>query len=370
MQAARGVRTSSTRRAPRTTSRVCGTSTAGSHVDVLRTAIVEVARRQGSLRTRFAVVDGEPRQRVDDEPSIALEFADLSGRDADLDAEVRARIERPFDLAAAAPVRFTLFRLGARRHALLRVWHHIVSDGLSTPLLQHDLTEAYAAARAGREPRWAPLAVDYADYSVLALGEGTRRAGRGRLARRLAAATADLPTLALPGRPGPSAVADVRRGHRVEVDAPGDRRRALRPRPRARCDAVRRVPRRFRRTDVEAVGDPDFAIGTPVSGRVVPELAPLVGFFANTLAIRVDLLRRPRLRRGAEPGARSREGSAGAPAGAIRAPRRRARRLATLRATRSSRWPSRCASTARTSSRSKARPSGATRRATATRSST
>ena len=32
-----------------------------------------------------------------------------------------------------------------------------------------------------------------------------------------------------------------------------------------------------------------IAIGTPVSGRVVPELAPLVGFFANTLAIRVDL---------------------------------------------------------------------------------
>ena len=257
-------------------------------LDALRAAIGAVARRQGSLRTRFAVVDGEPRQHVDDEPSIAFEFVDLSGRDADLDAEVRARVERPFDLAAAAPVRFTLFRLDSRRHALLRVWHHIVSDGLSTPLLQRDLTEAYAAARAGREPRWAPLAVDYADYSVWLAKElaGPAAAASLELWRRR---LADLPTLALP--------ADRTRPPSLTFAA-GIVSRSM---DRKTAGALSALGREQGATPFVAFlaafavlmsrlsGDRDFAIGTPVSGRVVPELAPLVGFFANTLAIRVDL---------------------------------------------------------------------------------
>ncbi|MBK6806134.1 MAG: hypothetical protein IPG84_15470 [Betaproteobacteria bacterium] len=257
-------------------------------VDALRTAIVQVARRQSSLRTRFAVVDGEPRQHVDDEPSIPFEFVDLSGRDADLDAEVRARIERPFDLAAAAPVRFTLFRRASGRHTLLRVWHHIVSDGLSTPLLQRDLTEAYAAARAGREPRWAPLAVDYADYSVWLAKElaGPAAAASLELWRRR---LADLPTLALP--------ADRVRPPSLTF-APGIVSRSMR---RETAGALSAIGRDRGATPFVAFlaafavlmsrlsDDRDFAIGTPVSGRVVPELAPLVGFFANTLAIRVDL---------------------------------------------------------------------------------
>ncbi len=36
-------------------------------------------------------------------------------------------------------------------------------------------------------------------------------------------------------------------------------------------------------------GDEDLAIGTPVAGRPLPELAGLIGFFANTVVIRADL---------------------------------------------------------------------------------
>lgn len=38
-----------------------------------------------------------------------------------------------------------------------------------------------------------------------------------------------------------------------------------------------------------AAGQTDIALGTPVTGRDRPELEPLIGFFVNTVVLRVDL---------------------------------------------------------------------------------
>src|SRR6185295_9668662 len=136
-------------------------------VGALRRAIALVAERQAVLRTRYVVAQGEPRQVVGAASDIALEVVDLGERgDARLEAAVAERMSRPFDLAAGPPVRMVLFTLGPGRHALLRVWHHIMNDGLSSGIFQEDLSEAYAAVRAGRLPAWAPLPIGYADFAA------------------------------------------------------------------------------------------------------------------------------------------------------------------------------------------------------------
>jgi hypothetical protein len=136
-------------------------------VDALRRCDRDGRATAGVLRTRYVVTQGEPRQVVAATSDIALEVVDLGGPDeARLEAAVAERMSRPFDLAAGPPVRFVLFSLGPRRHALLRVWHHITNDGLSSGIFQQDLSEAYAAVRAGRAPAWTPLPVDYADFAA------------------------------------------------------------------------------------------------------------------------------------------------------------------------------------------------------------
>ncbi len=257
-------------------------------VAALAKAIDLVARRQAVLRTRFVTVDGEPRQVVDGEPSLALEVVDLGGQASRLNDEVRARIERPFDLAAAAPVRFTLFRLGPARHVLLRVWHHIIADGLSSPVLQRDLGEAYAAARGGRPPRWTPLAVDYADYAAW-LGSELRGPAFDESLDVWKRRLDGVPTLGLPADRARPATQRFR----------GDV--VSRPLAAGVADALKALGREHGTTPFVAFlaafevlisrlsGDEDFALGTPVGGRSVPELAPLVGFFANTLVVRADL---------------------------------------------------------------------------------
>jgi hypothetical protein len=185
-------------------------------------------------------------------------------------------------------LRWTLFELAPGRHALLRVLHHILADGISSRMLHRDLADAYAAARAGADPALPALPVDYADYAVWQ----ARERGGANEARLLAfwkARLADLPVLALPTdfrRPPTQSF----RGGRVTTTL-----------PRAALAAFEAIGRKEGKTPFIAFlaafsallsrlsGDEDLAIGTPVAGRPLPELAEVVGFFANTVVVRADL---------------------------------------------------------------------------------
>ena len=197
-----------------------------------------------------------------------------------------------FDLATEIPLRARLFRVGEDEHVLVAVVHHIAADGWSITPLVRDLGVAYASRCAGQAPGWAPLAVQYADYTLwqrAQLGDlddviahrraaGLLGAGTGRDARAL-----ELPT----DRPYPP-VADYR-GARVAVDWPAELQQQ-----------VARVAREHNATSFMVVqaalavllskisASTDVAVGFPIAGRRDPALDELVGFFVNTLVLRVD----------------------------------------------------------------------------------
>src|SRR5439155_927061 len=82
------------------------------------------------------------------------------------DARVGRAALRAVEHPAQVPLRAHLFALGAREHVLLLVLHHIAGDGWSLGPLGRDLSRSYAARVSGGVADFAPLGVQYADYTL------------------------------------------------------------------------------------------------------------------------------------------------------------------------------------------------------------
>ncbi|GAA2640432.1 hypothetical protein GCM10010399_87530 [Dactylosporangium fulvum] len=184
----------------------------------------------------------------------------------------------PFDLADPPLLRMALLRTGEQRHRLVLTNHHVLLDGWSTPLAVRDLFDLYA----GRE---LPAPRPYRDY-LRWLGGTDRTAAE--TAWREALAGLDQPTLVAPGA-GP-----------VLSERPGQLERELPAEVTERLVALARDRQVTLNTVVQAAwavllvqltGRTDVVFGTTVSGRPaqVPGVEDMIGFFINTLPVRVPL---------------------------------------------------------------------------------
>ncbi|MEV4118622.1 amino acid adenylation domain-containing protein [Micromonospora sp. NPDC049645] len=266
----------------------------GLDAEVLAAALRDVVGRHEALRTVFAVADGQPYQRVLD-AAVAVPQVTMAAADqASLPGLLEQAVRYVFDLAGELPVRAWLFRMGPAEHVLVLVMHHTASDGWSAGVLVRDLSEAYRARLDGRAPEWAPLPVQYADYTLWQrrlLGED--RDGDGVLARQLEfwrSALAGLPDqLDLPADrlrpPQPS-----HRGGLVELELDAGLHRSLEELARTHRATVFMVLQAGLAMLLSRSGaGTDIPIGTMVAGRTDEALHDLVGFFGNTVVLRVDL---------------------------------------------------------------------------------
>ena len=157
-----------------------------------------------------------------------------------------------------------------------------------------DLEVAYASRCAGQAPGWAPLAVQYVDYTLW------QRTQLGELAdhdspisAQLAyweQALAGMPEhLVLPtDRPYPL-VADYR-GASVAVQWPAQLQQQVRGVAQAHNATSFMVMQAALAVLLAKLSaNPDVAVGFPIAGRRDPALDELVGFFVNTLVLRVEV---------------------------------------------------------------------------------
>jgi amino acid adenylation domain-containing protein len=114
----------------------------------LESAWGEVVRRHEVLRTRYVEHEGTPTQVIEPAQPPAIPAEDLSrlpSAESELRERLRAEAMRPFDLAAAPPVRVRLWRVAKDDHVLLICIHHIATDGWSTELLVRGAVRACTA---------------------------------------------------------------------------------------------------------------------------------------------------------------------------------------------------------------------------------
>ncbi len=267
----------------------------------LRATLDRLVYRHESLRTSFVSVEGEPVQVIGSpEGGFSLREVDLRGlpgreqavRVAQLSAA--EAVER-FDLSSGPLIRGQLLQLAEQEHILLITQHHIISDGWSMGVMIQEVTALYEAYLQGREDPLPALPIQYADYALwqrrhLQAGELERQVQYWREQLRGAPGLLELPTDR--ARPAVQSYA----GQSVEVVLPPSLTRQLRALSQ-RHDSTLFMTLLCGWAVVlgRLSGQSEVVIGTPVANRGRAQLEPLIGFFVNTLALRVDLSGEPRV---------------------------------------------------------------------------
>ncbi len=255
----------------------------------LKRALDGIVARHENLRTTFVDAGGAPAQRIAPPGTgFALTERDLgalAGHEQEFAVSQCSTDEasHPFDLATGPLIRGQLLRLANDDHILLITKHHIISDGWSTTILVRELSALY------RGDTLPPLPVQYADYAAWQ---------RSYLQGEILQAQTGFWKTALAGAP-------------ELIALPTDR-----PRPAQQSYAGRMLPfslsaglsaglRKLSQRHGTTLfmtmlagwsallsrmsGQGEVVVGTPVANRQRADIESLIGFFVNTLAMRVTL---------------------------------------------------------------------------------
>ncbi|WLQ32271.1 amino acid adenylation domain-containing protein [Streptomyces castrisilvae] len=259
--------------------------------DALGRALDELCRRHEVLRTVYGTEAGVPAQIVRDHTPAPLPVHDLSDA-ADPAGRARslatARAREAFRLGSDTPFRRDLMRLGDRDHVLLLRIHHIAADGWSEGILNRELAALYGAFRRGEPSPLPPLPIQYADFAAWQ----QEQLARGALDAETEhwAALLDGPPAAteLPfDRPPTATSGAAGTVLRLPVD------RSAHDRITALCtehgvSLFHALLGGYAALLTRRSGQTDLVIGAPVANRPHAETAGLIGFFVNTVALRVD----------------------------------------------------------------------------------
>lgn len=258
--------------------------------DLLTKALNLLVGRHESFRTTFRVLDDLTFQHVCADLRIEIPMTDLTDhpdQDQLRKDTVQSVIEAPFDLERGPLIRAKLIRLSPHTHILAVCMHHIISDGWSVRIILRELREAYECLCRGSLPPWQPLQLSYSGYAIW---QRDALAGEA-IEKELTYWKKQL-------------------SNYQDLELPADFRRPDRPDGKgamysyridpATCEAIRQHSTRLRTTSLTYYlasvyillsrysNQDDICFGMPVAGRSGQELEDLVGFFVNTLIIRIQ----------------------------------------------------------------------------------
>ncbi|HKR15496.1 MAG TPA: amino acid adenylation domain-containing protein [Pyrinomonadaceae bacterium] len=264
------------------------------NIQALRKTFDEIVRRHEVLRTVFVDDDGEPAQVIHSSLNVELPLIDLSALpDSDREAatieECTAGAQLPLDLEHGPLFRLKLLKLGNEDHVLLVTMHHIVTDGWSFGVLVRELSTLYRAFVTDSPSPLPELPIQYADFAYWQRHQSQDEVNEKELDYWRRQLAGPLPVLALPAdhtRPPQLSY----RGGSITFDLSPDLTGKLnRLSLTHRSTLFMTLLAAFQTLLHRYTGQEDIIVGTPIANRQRVELEDLIGFFVNTLAIRVDL---------------------------------------------------------------------------------
>jgi len=263
-------------------------------VEILEKSLNEIVQRHEALRTNFSVINNQPvhviaSTQIISMPVVNLQELTLEMQPIEAKRLIKQEAQQPFNLNTDPLLRVTLLKLGSQAHILVLTIHHIISDGWSIGIFIQELGSLYKTFLTNAAYPLTHLPVQYADFA-----EWQRQWLQGdRLEQQLSYWRQQLagvpPVLHLPtDRPRPSIQSFRGDIEKFYLD-------------RKLTEQLRQISHTsggtlymvlltafsillYRYSDIA-----DIVIGSPIANRNRVEIEGLIGFFANTLALRIQI---------------------------------------------------------------------------------
>ncbi|MGB5931212.1 MAG: amino acid adenylation domain-containing protein, partial [Cyclobacteriaceae bacterium] len=262
--------------------------------ELIKEGLGIILARHESLRTTFLDSDGEPVQVIHarDQFRYKLEITDLRAED-DPEAVYSQlnynELQTPFDLEKGPLFRVRLVHKDTGGSLLLLTLHHIIADGISLDVLSRELHEVYSALREDRKPELPVLPIQYKDYAAW----GNQRMAKNHVDKLrtywLNKLSGQLTPLDLPfDYPYPNAVTNQGAMYRRVI--PAEAATSLRNLVKSYNTSLFSVLISGYSILLQRIcNQKDIIIGLPVSGRNHEALQDMIGFFLNTVMLRLPV---------------------------------------------------------------------------------
>ncbi|MBQ4878624.1 amino acid adenylation domain-containing protein [Pseudoalteromonas luteoviolacea] len=264
-------------------------------LQLVQRVLISIIERHHILRSIYLGEGDKVTQHIQNMSDIDLrvEVKDLTALAPELQTLrvtdlVRSDFTRAFDLTCDLMVRVSYIRQSQAQGILLFNMHHIASDGWSVEVLIREFFTLYQAYYLNRPDPLPVLTIQYGDYA-----QWQRRNLDGpALEKQLTYwqnQLADAPTMhSLPldfSRPKLKQY----QGGSVQGELPASVAQRLLAMARAhQLSPFMLLHGALSLLLSQHANSNDIVIGTPVANRMRAELEPLIGFFANTLVLRVN----------------------------------------------------------------------------------
>lgn len=262
------------------------------HINALQHAFECICQKHAVFRTSFSMDHGCPYQAVSAQAKLSFKIIDVAGLNLEqIEPYVLIERQRAFDLSIAPLVRVVLLKVSATHHILLLTIHHIIFDGWSYQLINQDLKQFYNEYLCGIRDisTYQNNHFAYLDF-VLAQRESTQSKEWQNQLDYWQGYLNNLPSLHLRADFPYQSFPTYSRG-RFPLEIDTQVIQAIRKMARINKISVFSVLLSTVAIMIaEYSGQNDFALGMITAGRRHVELESIIGYFAQMLPVRFNLL--------------------------------------------------------------------------------
>ncbi|PEU19242.1 MULTISPECIES: non-ribosomal peptide synthetase [unclassified Bacillus (in: firmicutes)] len=261
--------------------------------EALEQSFRKIIDRHEVLRTRFDVIEDDPMQIINGAHSFSLSKIDVTHLNGDSKEEEVTRIRKgegnkPFNLRKDLLIRASLIQMEEDEHLLIVTFHHIIFDGWSVGVFAHELAEFYNNFKEEKRNELPDLPIQYSDYALWQKEwlQGETLSSQLAYWKQKLTGSSPLEVSGDYSRP------PVQRyiGRTVNKMLSDEMTSKLRDiSEKAGTTLFMTLFAAYSALLQRYSGQNDFVIGSVIANRNRSEVEGLIGFFANTLPLRVNI---------------------------------------------------------------------------------